>query len=244
MKQIPIEEGLAFRGLGWEVRVGAWQDSPPEVVDHIITDPPYDEDTHKNAMYAGGERFGIPAFDPIAPEDFTQAFLMIAERWVVCFGTTEMMGGYKAAAGDSWIRSGWWRKPNGSPQRSGDRPAVPGEAIAIMHRPGRKVWNGGGKHGFWVHNACRRDRFHPTQKPVALCRELIEDFTDEGDLIWDPFGGSMAMGVAAIITGRRYLAHELNPEWAKKGVERLEAATHGITREDWLNGQLGLFQLG
>lgn len=241
-KQTTIFEGLANRGNGWEVRVGAWEDSPPERVDHIITDPPFDEETHLGALYDGGNRFGVPEFDPIQPADFVGAFLEIAELWTICFCTTEMTGDYRRAAGsDRWIRAGWWRKPNGAPQRSGDRPAVPGEALAIMHPEGRKVWNGGGKHAFWVHNVARRDRWHPTQKPVGLLREIIEDFTQPGDLVWDPFGGSMAVGAACLFSGRRYLAHELNPAYAKKGVQRLHAAEQGLSREDWLDGQTGMF---
>ncbi|MCS2302751.1 site-specific DNA-methyltransferase [Bacteroides ovatus] len=34
------------------------------------------------------------------------------------------------------------------------------------------------------------EKVHPTQKPVALIRKLIEDSTKPGDLILDTFGGS------------------------------------------------------
>lgn len=33
-------------------------------------------------------------------------------------------------------------------------------------------------------------RIHPTQKPVALLEQLIQIFTDEGDVVIDPCAGS------------------------------------------------------
>ncbi|WP_440483881.1 DNA methyltransferase, partial [Salmonella enterica] len=33
-------------------------------------------------------------------------------------------------------------------------------------------------------------KVHPTQKPVNLVKELIEIFTDEGDVVIDPCAGS------------------------------------------------------
>ena len=44
-------------------------------------------------------------------------------------------------------------------------------------------------------------------KPLALMRQLIEDFTDPGELVWDPYGGSMTTGVACLQLGRRFLGH-------------------------------------
>ena len=28
-------------GNGWTMHLGRWQDSPPEMVDHVISDPPF-----------------------------------------------------------------------------------------------------------------------------------------------------------------------------------------------------------
>lgn len=236
-----------YRGEGWEIRVGKWQDSSPEAdgADHIITDPPYDERTHKGAYYNAGDTFGGIEFPPLHPASIVGPFLQIATRWVVCFCTAEMIGQYNRAAGDAcWIRAGWWRANNRSPQRSGDRGAVPGDSLAIMHRPGKKAWNGGGKHAYWEHNVCRGERrFHKTQKPLGLMLELCEDFTDKGELVWDPFGGSMTMGEACIILGRRYLAHEMDEEMAAMGAWRLKAAEHGLTLEAAQRGQTSLLSL-
>jgi 23S rRNA G2445 N2-methylase RlmL len=38
-----------YRGDGWEIREGRWQDSVPESVDVVVSDPPYDERTQQRS---------------------------------------------------------------------------------------------------------------------------------------------------------------------------------------------------
>ena len=52
------------------------------------------------------------------------------------------------------------------------------------------------------------EKVHPTQKPVALIRKLIEDSTKPGDLILDTFGGSGTTAVASIESGRNFVLME------------------------------------
>jgi site-specific DNA-methyltransferase (adenine-specific) len=228
-------------GETWRVIEGKWQESPPDEVDVIIADAPYDERTHKNSAYSGGAKFGVDSFDSIRPADFVPSLINTSNRWVIVFCTTEHIGEYSKAAGDRWVRAGWWRKRNGAPQFTGDRPAVPGDAIAIMHREGRKRWNGGGKHAYYDHNVCRKDRHHETQKPLPLMIELVEDFTDPGELVWDPYCGSGTTGVACLLTGRRFLGHEMQPRYAEIARDRLTATEQGLTLDDYYAGQTSLF---
>jgi len=37
---------VIYRGEGWEIRTGPWENSPPPEVDVCITDPPFDIATH------------------------------------------------------------------------------------------------------------------------------------------------------------------------------------------------------
>tara|TARA_Y100000815_G_C13291079_1_gene480852 strand:- start:235 stop:1056 length:822 start_codon:yes stop_codon:yes gene_type:complete len=53
-----------------------------------------------------------------------------------------------------------------------------------------------------------KDRFHPTQKSLALFEELIKAHTNPGDTVLDCFSGSATTGVAAINTGRQYIGAE------------------------------------
>lgn len=65
-------------------------------------------------------------------------------------------------------------------------------------------------------------RFHPTQKPVALIARQIEEYTDPGALILDPFSGSGTTAVAAHQLGRRFICIEKDPDYHAASVKRLE----------------------
>ena len=54
---------------------------------------------------------------------------------------------------------------------------------------------------------------HPTQKPLALLSRIILASTEPGAWILDPFSGSSTTGIAANLTGRRYLGIEREAEF-------------------------------
>lgn len=64
---------------------------------------------------------------------------------------------------------------------------------------------------------------HPTQKPVALLRALIELTTQPGQLVLDPFCGSGSTLVAAASLERRYLGFELEEKYCAVARARLAA---------------------
>jgi site-specific DNA-methyltransferase (adenine-specific) len=67
-----------------------------------------------------------------------------------------------------------------------------------------------------------KERSHPTQKPLGLFKRLVELHTNPGDLVLDSFLGSGTTALAALSTGRRFLGSEMNEEYFKKALERLE----------------------
>lgn len=62
---------------------------------------------------------------------------------------------------------------------------------------------------------------HGTSKPVEIHRLFIEKSSQPGELVFDPYAGSMPTGEACIMTGRHYLLVELITEHYAQGVERL-----------------------
>lgn len=67
---------------------------------------------------------------------------------------------------------------------------------------------------------------HPTQKPVALIKWLVKTFTNENDLILDPFLGSGTTAIACYDLKRRYIGIEKEPRYfeiAKKRIEQFKA---------------------
>ena len=66
---------------------------------------------------------------------------------------------------------------------------------------------------------------HPTQKPVALLERIIKASSDVGDTIMDPFSGSFTTGYVAKTLNRNFIGIELQEEYIKIGLRRLELAT-------------------
>jgi site-specific DNA-methyltransferase (adenine-specific) len=196
-------------------------------VTQVITDPPYDANTHANAKTSAGDGKIDIDFDSLATVSVAD-MLRIAKRWVLSFCALEQLGAYQEAAGGLWCRSGVWVRTNGTPQLSGDRPAQGAEGIFIGHRAGKKRWNGGGGRAVWT-GPRETNSVHPTQKPLWLMEALILDFTDPGDLILDPYAGSGSTGVAAIRLGRRFIGWERDPKYHAIAVKRLEAAREQLT---------------
>ncbi|MCL4539469.1 MAG: adenine-specific DNA-methyltransferase [Bacteroidetes bacterium] len=67
---------------------------------------------------------------------------------------------------------------------------------------------------------------HPTQKPITLLERIIKASSNEGDLILDPFSGTFTTSYVARQLNRRSIGIEINEEYVKIGLRRLEIATH------------------
>jgi len=64
-------------------------------------------------------------------------------------------------------------------------------------------------------------RVHPTQKPVALLELLINSYSNNGDIILDPFMGSGSTGIAAKKLKRKFIGIELDEETFNLAKERI-----------------------
>lgn len=64
-------------------------------------------------------------------------------------------------------------------------------------------------------------KIHPTQKPVNILKELIEIFTDEGDVVIDPCAGSGSTLRAAYELNRNSFGFEIEKEFYNKAKETM-----------------------
>lgn len=200
-------------------------------VDAVITDPPYGvKDTHGGHLSSITLKNGEPArqalgFDGITEDrcvSFAEQWTLAADRWVVFTCEWKYMSALDKAG--VLVRFGIWRKPDGAPQFTGDRPGTGWEAVAICHRPGKKRWNGGGKHAFWSWPKGQNDSGHPTGKPLGLLADFVSEFTDRGDVVLDPFMGSGTTGVACMNLGRKFIGIEIEPKYFGIACRRIEDA--------------------
>ena len=68
-------------------------------------------------------------------------------------------------------------------------------------------------------------KYHPTQKPVALLEYLVKTYTNEGDTVLDNCMGSGSTGVACVNTKRNFIGIELDKQYfeiAEKRIKELE----------------------
>ncbi len=65
------------------------------------------------------------------------------------------------------------------------------------------------------------DKFHPTQKPVALFEYLIKTYTHDGDTVLDNCMGSGTAGVACKNLNRNFIGIELDEEYFKIAEKRI-----------------------
>lgn len=221
------------RGDGWELRLGNSLLDEWPACDHVITDPPYCDHVHahhRTSKVKGGRanvQIEFPPFDSFDRAVTAIKTAQVVERWVLIFTDHETVSEWKDAlafGGLRYFRTGTWHKPDATPQLTGDRPGQATEAVIVGHSETRSRWNGGGLPAFWSYPT--RDgatRIHQTQKPIALLERLLEQFTDPGELVLDPFAGSASGGVAAIRMGRRWLGWERDPEAFDRARRRLEA---------------------
>lgn len=65
---------------------------------------------------------------------------------------------------------------------------------------------------------------HPTEKPVELLRRLIESSSQAEEVVLDMFMGTGATGVAALLSGRKFVGVELDPGYFQIAVQRIKRA--------------------
>lgn len=209
------------------------------MVDHVICDPPYEQamhDLHKKAKFrrtdGGSDRkhFEFDGVDKLRP-----ALLDCVERqcagWFLAFCTAEGVGAWRAEIwGERDIKfktTCAWVKPDCTPKLNGQGPAVGYEPfITTWAGSGHAKWNAGGKRGIYRHNVNPPDRHggHPTEKPWRLFTELLQDFTNKGQTILDPFMGSGTTGVACAKLGRKFIGIELEERYFQIACERIQRA--------------------
>lgn len=73
-------------------------------------------------------------------------------------------------------------------------------------------------------NASQKDRFHPTQKPVALLEYLIKTYTLESDTVLDFTMGSGSTGVACVNLNRNFIGIEKDDKYFEIAKQRIENA--------------------
>jgi site-specific DNA-methyltransferase (adenine-specific) len=65
---------------------------------------------------------------------------------------------------------------------------------------------------------------HPAIFPEKLAMDHIKSWSDEGDVILDPFMGSGTTGAACLETGRKFIGIEINEQYFDIACTRISSA--------------------
>jgi len=76
------------------------------------------------------------------------------------------------------------------------------------------------------HNSRRVD--HPCQLPPDLMKRLIYTYTNEGDIVLDPFNGAGTTSLVAQLMNRKYIGIELSEKYHVIATERHQEINEGI----------------
>ncbi len=204
-------------------------------VDHIISDPPYEDELHKaigRIRRADGRAMCQDlGFDGVnqSRNEIASACVQASQGWVILFTLAEGVRAWRDSlqpAGLKWDTTCFWIKPDASPRFNGQGPARGAECFVTgWAGTGYRRWNGGGKRGVYTHCVNQgRQGEHPTEKPVPLMTEILRDFTQPGETVCDPFMGSGTTGVAAAKMGRAFIGIDTNPQWFDLSCRRIEEA--------------------
>lgn len=70
---------------------------------------------------------------------------------------------------------------------------------------------------------------HPAVFPYQLARDHIVSWSNEGDVVLDPFIGSATTAIACIKENRRFIGFELNKEYFDKAQDRIKREQQQLT---------------
>jgi site-specific DNA-methyltransferase (adenine-specific) len=187
----------------------------PATVGLLLTDPPYGID--HNTLYDDNRfphnRGGTLRMAPIAGDDkpFDPTPLLSFPH-LVLFGANNYMNRLPLSGRWLvWLKVAWGSSGGG----------LFSDAEMAWHNCGGVPPVLGFQHT-WVGFARASEQnahLHPTQKPAALMRWIVELFTQPGDLVVDPYMGSGPIAQACLETGRRYLGVEIDPHYVQTTIE-------------------------
>jgi len=99
----------------------------------------------------------------------------------------------------------------------------------LVSAPRRKVQPYGVRYNIWTYITgsysitSDMDAFlHPAMFPEQLAKDHIISWSNEGDLVFDPFSGSGTTCKMAYLLKRHYLGMEINPEYYELSIKRME----------------------
>lgn len=196
---------------------------PDKSIDLVLCDPPYGINIAKTGTVGGAGKnfigkkvnatdYGVSDWDKKTPKkEYFDEMIRVSKNQII-FG-----GNYftdKLPQSNKWIV--WDKKTTGNFSRC--------ELIwtSFVGRIEKIDWEWNGFiQGDGNGGRIREKRYHHSQKPLGLIKKIINDYSEEGQIVLDPFLGSGTTALASKQLGRNYLGIELNSDYIKIAEQRL-----------------------
>lgn len=218
------------------------KDIPDESIDLIVTDPPYKLTSRGSSGTMGGywkeekAKKGV-IFDnnSISCKEYLPEFYRILKNksilYLMCNNTNlQEMINVATQSSFKFVKSLIWEKGNKICGRyymncfeyillfrkGGDKPIKNCGTPDILKVPIKKQKDSNGKN------------LHDTEKPVELMKILIENSSDENDIVLDPFMGIGTTGIACKELNRNFIGIELDSKYFNIAKERI----NNVVRKD------------
>lgn len=185
-----------------------------EIPSLVLTDPPYgmDLDTDNSGTGDSKRAPGRAWESRVTGDDapFDPAHLLVFPR-LILWGANHYAS--RLPESNGWFV--WNKRGDGRPSgmHFGDCELAwsnVGQGIRMFSN----VWHGAPR---WRAEAV----LHPTQKPVVLMSWLLQQFTEPGDLVLDPYMGSGPVARACLDLDRRYVGIEIEERYCEIAAQRL-----------------------
>ena len=212
------------------------KDLDDESVDLIVTDPPYKTTARGNAGNSGGmmqKKINMQGkvfeHNDIKPQEYIPEFYRVLKDGSHCYIMTNHVNlqeilNVASQNGLKFIKSLIWDKGN---KIMGQYYMSQFEYILFFRKgKGIKINNCGTSDILSVPNKKTKDidgnNIHDTEKPVGLMKILIENSSNENDIVLDPFMGVGSTGIACMNLNRNFIGFELDSKYFNIAKERLE----------------------
>ena len=202
-------------------------------VDHIITDPPYSERTHKghdagkDISVDNAERLdlGYSALTPKRAEGLAEVFAKSCGGWIVWMTDSWL----SPTICDALQEQGRYvfaplpfYQAGRSVRLAGDGPCSWTDWIVVSRTAAQSKW--GTLRGGYIAGEGWNDKERMGGKPTRLMQLIVGDYSRAGDVVCDPFMGAGTTGVAAVMAARDFIGIEIDPAAFDIACRRIEEA--------------------
>lgn len=102
-------------------------------------------------------------------------------------------------------------------RKGGDKPINNCGTPDILKVPIKKIKDKNGKN------------LHDTEKPIDLMKILVENSSDEGEVVFEPFMGIGSLPLACVELNRKFVASEVDEKYYNIGKDRIDTLIKGVT---------------